>query len=170
MTDHDVLETFNQRLQAYVADHPDRQEAELMAYAAMLQAATPGLKDALGWRAMQDDVLAALTSDRGDGLPTSGPTEADDEDGRNLWKTLDKWTLADFRLNLAWWHRRPGTKATRLAALIAYGEQRWPGEDLSRQPWPETHHLPAWGPIIVAETRMDDEAEDEADDESRTAP
>jgi hypothetical protein len=73
---------------------------------------------------------------------------------------LKLWTLADFRLNLAWWHRRPGEKAARLAALIAHGEQRWPGEDLSRQPWPETHDLPAWGPIIAAEARMDEEADD----------
>ena len=108
----------------------------------------------------------AEAADRGDGLPFAGPTEQEDVDGHLVWKQLDQWTLADFRLNLAWWHRRPGAKAARLAALIAHGEQRWPGEDLSRQPWPETHHLPAWGPIIVAETRMDDEA----DDESHTAP
>jgi hypothetical protein len=160
MTDHDLRETFNRRLQTYVADHPDCQEAELMAYAALLQAATPGLNDALGRHAFLDEITAAFTADRGDGLPLAGPTEAYDADGEPLWKTLDQWTLADFRLNLAWWHRRPGATAARLAALIAYGEHRWPGEDLSRQPWPETHHLPAWGPIIVAETRMDDEADD----------
>src|SRR4051794_34138149 len=104
MTDHDVLETFDQRLRAYVADHPDCPEAELRAYAAMLQAATLGLKDALGRRAFLDEVIAACTADRGDGLPFAGPTEADDEDGGPRWKTLDQWTLADFRLNLAWWH------------------------------------------------------------------
>jgi hypothetical protein len=159
-TDHDLLETFTQRLHDYVAAHPDCSEAELMAYGAMLQAATPGLRDALGRRAFLDEVTAAFTADRGDGLPAAGPTEAYDEDGEILWKTLDKWTLADFRLNLAWWRRRPGVTATRLAALIAHGEQRWPGEDLSRPPWPETHHLPAWGPIIAAEARMDAEADD----------
>jgi hypothetical protein len=160
MTDHDVRETFNQRLRTYVAEHPDCQEAELMAYGAMLQAATPGLHDALSRRAFLDEVTAAFTADRGDGLPCAGPTEAHHADGDLLWKTPEQWTLADFRLNLAWWHRRPGEKAARLAALIAHGEQRWPGEDLSRQPWPETHALPAWGPVIAAEARMDDAADD----------
>jgi len=163
MTDHELLETLQQRLHTYVAEHPGCQEAELKAYLKVLEAATPGLRDAIGCQAMRTDVLAALISDRGDGLPSAGPTEAYDVDGELLWKMLDQWTLADFRLNLAWWHRRPGCPAPRLAALIAYGEQRWPGEDLSRQPWPETHHLPAWGPILAAEVWVTEE-EPEAPD------
>jgi hypothetical protein len=165
MRDHDILTTFNQRLQTYIADHPDCQEAELMAYLEMLLAATPGLRDAFTRRAALDEITAALTADRGDGLPTSGPSAEDDAEGEIVWKLLKLWTLADFRLNLAWWHRRPAAPAARLAALIAYGEQRWPGEDLSRPPWPETDHLPTWGPILAAERRMDEE-DDEADDES----
>jgi hypothetical protein len=165
MTDHELLETFDQRLHAYVAEHPDGTEGPLMAYGALLQAATPGLTEALGRRAILDAITAALTADRGDGLPVSGPTATDDEDGDIQWTSIDQWTLADFRLNLAWWHRRPGAPAARLAALIAYGEQRWPGEALSRPPWPATDHLPPWGPILVAEARMADEEEaDEADE------
>jgi sarcosine oxidase gamma subunit len=111
MTDHDVLETFNQRLQTYVDDHPGCQEAELKAYAAMLEVATPGLKDAIRRAALEDRITVAFTADRGDGLPAAGPTEAHDEDGEVFWKAIDQWTLADFRLNLAWWHRRPGAKS-----------------------------------------------------------
>jgi hypothetical protein len=159
MDDHEILDTFDQRLHAYVAEHPGCQEAEVRAYADLLQSATSGLKDALGQRGAQAEVTAALTMDRGDGLPAAGPTEAFDEDGEVFWKAIDRWTLADFRLNLAWWHRRPGAPAARVAALIAYGEQRWPDEDLSRPPWPATDHLPAWGPILAAETQMDDAAD-----------
>ena len=159
MTDQEILDTFSQRLNTYVRDHPKCTKAELLAYGAMLQAATPGLNDALAWRSALDQVTAAMTADRGDGLPAYGPMAAVDEDGEVLWMSIEQWTLADFRLNLAWWHRRPGVPAARLAALIAYGEARWPGEDLSRQPWPATDHLPPWGPIIEAEQR-EDEAED----------
>ena len=152
--DHEILETFDQRLRAYIADHPDCEVAEVIAYADLLQVATPGLADAIRRAVLEDAVTVALIADRSDGLPASGPTGAVDEDGEVFWKPVDQWTLAEFRLNLAWWHRRPGVPAARLAALIAYGERRWPGEDLSRQPWPETHHLPAWGPILAAEARQ----------------
>lgn len=164
MTDHDVLETFDQRLQTYVAEHRDCQEGELLAYLEVLLAATPGLRDAFGRRAALTEVTVALIADRGDGLPFSGPTEEDNEDGEPFWTKPERWTLADFRLNLAWWHRRPAVPAARLAALIAYGELRWPGKDLSPVHGPETHHLPAWGPILAAEAGMDDEAAEEAPD------
>ena len=36
LTDQELLDTFDERLSTYVAEHPDCQEAELLTYAALL--------------------------------------------------------------------------------------------------------------------------------------
>jgi hypothetical protein len=152
-----LVERFDRQLKAYVREHPDADEAEVMAYAELLAAAIPGVNEALGMREAVGVTIAALTADRGDGLPFAGPG-TDQDAGSQLWKELGQWTLDDYRLNLAW-YREPGAPAAQLAALIAYGETRWPGEDLARQPWPDTSDLPSWRELAphLAEEEDDDE-------------
>jgi hypothetical protein len=136
-----LVARFDRQLEAYRRAHPRAGEAELMAHAESLLAAMPGLQEAFAYRGLRGAVTAVLIADCGDGLPLSGPSAAWDADGERPWTQVDQWTLDDYRLNLAW-YREPGAPPTPLAALIAHGETRWPGVDLSRGPWPDTSDLP----------------------------
>jgi hypothetical protein len=151
-----LMERFRRGLRAYAREHRDADEAELRAYGELLETAIPGLREALRARCEEMAVIAALVSDRGDGLPAGGPSTGRGASGERSWKILDLWTLKDYRLNLAW-YREPGGPATQLAALIAYGETRWPGEDFSRGPWPDTSDLPDWQDLAADLAADDDE-------------
>jgi hypothetical protein len=154
----EVLDRFDQHLAAYCREHPDASEAEVWAHAELLFVATPDLKEALGVSALEREIAIALVADRGDGLPVSGPSAEHDDDGERVWKRPEQWTVDDYRLTLAW-YREPGAPAVQLAALIAYGENRWPGEDFSRGPWPDTSDLRAWEEL--SRYLPDDEEDDE---------
>ena len=78
-------------------------------------------------------------------------------DGERLWRVPERWSVDDYRVTLAW-YREPGAPAAQLAALIAYGETRWPGEGLTRLPWPDTSDLPSWQEL--ADHLADDLADD----------
>ena len=138
-----LVARFDQHLKAYHRKHPDADEGELTAYTECLLATVPGLKEAFAYRGLRGEVTAVLIADRGDSLPLSGPSTERDADGERLWKQLDKWTLDDYRLNLAW-YREPGAPPTRLAALVTYGATRWPRKDLACQSWPDISDLPSW--------------------------
>jgi len=118
-----VLDRFDQQLTAYCREHPDASEAEVRTHAELLFVAMPGLKEAVGVSQLEREIDLALVSDRGDGLPVSGPSAARDDDGERFWKLPELWTVDDYRLTLAW-YREPGAPAAQLAALIAYGESR----------------------------------------------
>jgi hypothetical protein len=138
-----LLDRFDQRLAAYCREHPDASKTEVRAHAELLEAAMPGLTEAICYDGLYHRVRAALIHDRGDGLPFSGPSVERGDEGDRLWKHPEQWTVDDYRLTLAW-YREPGAPAEQLAALIAYGETRWPGEDFSRGAWPDTSDLDAW--------------------------
>jgi hypothetical protein len=156
--DAEVIDRFERHLDAYCREHPDADEAAVRAHAELLAAAIPGLWEALGMEALEHRINVALVADRGDGLPGGGPCARWD-DGERLWTSPEQWTLEDFRVTLAW-YREPGAPAPQRAALLAYGERRWPGEDFSRGPWPDTSDLPAWEEL--ARDLIDDEDDDEA--------
>jgi len=153
----EMLDRFGQHLAAYCHEHPDASEVEVRAHAELLEAAMPGLTEAIRYGGLDHKITAALIHDRGDGLPGSGPSAERDDDGERFWKLPELWTVDDYRLTLAW-YREPGAPAVQLAALIAYGEARWPGEDFSRGPWPDTSDLPAWEELTPSLT--DDEESD----------
>jgi hypothetical protein len=153
-----LLDRFDQQLAAYCREHPDASEAEVRAYAEFLEAAMPGLTEAIRHAGLHHRLTTALIHDRGDGLPVSGPSaERNDDDGERFWKLPELWSVDDYRLTLAW-YREPGAPAAQLAALIAYGESRWPGEDFSRGPWPDTSDLPAWEELAPSLTDDEDDA------------
>jgi hypothetical protein len=155
--DHERLETFDQRIQTYLAEHPDCQEAELLAYGALLQAATPGLREAIRAEAIEARMLACMIHDDGHGWPFAGLSTRRGADGDRVILPIEEWSLDDWRLNWAWWQGRPGPRDPRLAGLIAYAEGRWAGVALLDGPWPDGIDLPPWGPILAAEARLEDE-------------
>jgi hypothetical protein len=157
-----VLDRFDQQLTAYCREHPDADVPEVRAYAELLEAAIPGVKEAIRASCLEAEIAAALVADRGDGLPVSGPSAERDDDGERVWKLPELWTVDDYCLTLAW-YREPDAPAAQLAALIAYGESRWPGEDFSRGPWPDTSDLPAWEELARSLTDDEDDEEDLTD-------
>lgn len=156
--DAELIDRFERHLDAYCRAHPDAGEAAVRAHAELFMAAIPGLPEAIGREALGRRIEAASAHDRGDGLPVGGPCARWD-DGERCWTTPEQWTQEDFRVTLAW-YREPGAPAAQLAALLAYGERRWPGEDFSRGPWPDTSDLRAWEDL--APYLSDDEDDDEA--------
>jgi hypothetical protein len=156
-----LVERFDRHFEVYCREHPDADAHEVRAHAELLIAAMPGLQQALVVSYLQREVIAAVVSDRGDGLPVSGPSAELDADGARIWKLPELWTLDDYRVTLAWF-REPGAPAAQLATLIASGEARWPSVDVSRGPWPDTSDLPSWADLapMLAE---DDEDLDRLD-------
>jgi hypothetical protein len=147
-TRHELLETFSARFRAYAQDSPGATGADLSRFADVLIAATPGLSEAPIFEEKLHEIVRAFISDRGQGLPAGGPS-AEFAEGDRVWKIPEQWTAEDFRVTLAWWQSYPGPdRATRLAALIAYGESRWPWLNLARQPWPDITDLPAWSRLL----------------------
>jgi hypothetical protein len=160
----ELLDRFDRQLEAYLREHPDADDHEAMAHAELLMAAMPGMEGAICASYLEGEVTAALIADRGDGLPVSGPSAERDDDGERFWKLPELWTVDDYRLTLAW-YREPGAPVVQLATLIAYGESRWPGEDFSQGPWPDTSDLPAWEDLTPPLTDDEDDGEEDVSDE-----
>jgi hypothetical protein len=152
-----ILERFNRRMEDYVREHPEAGQAEVVEQIKWLEVAMPGLTEAFSYQTAWWLLMALDVRSRGDGLPRRGPSTERDADGQRLWKPPDEWTLDDYHVTLAWF-REPMAPAMQLTALIAYGERRWPGEDMARQPWPDTSDLPSWedlAPYLIEEADID---------------
>ena len=159
-----TLDRFYQRMEAWLREHPEAGRAEVIAQIRWLEVVTPGLTDAIRYESAEMAVTLALIRDRGDGLPCSGPSAEWHTDGDRFWRPPEEWTLDDYRLNLAW-YREPGAPAAQLAALLAYGQARWPGEDFGGGPWPDTSDLPDWADLALSlnqEIGPEDEDKDDA--------
>jgi hypothetical protein len=72
MTDQEILETFDQRLQAYIAEHPDADDDAVMAYGELLQVATPGLRAAIDRQLKQAIAEAMMVCPDAHGCPRYG--------------------------------------------------------------------------------------------------
>lgn len=100
--DRQLLERFDRHLQAYLREHPNADYQDLHDFSTVLESAMPGLREAIGRRALADQIQAALVADRGDGLPACGPSHEREADGERFWKTPERWSVEDFRVTLAW--------------------------------------------------------------------
>jgi hypothetical protein len=147
MDDHTVLDTFDQRLDTYLAAHPEADDDAVLAYAELLQTATPGLRDALDRQRTRAIAEALLVCPDAHGYPRLGPRAQPLPSGERTNIPYADWGLADYRLNIAWWWRYPDPAHRVARQLLAEAQRRWPDADLTPRTWPDIADLPAWEAI-----------------------